>query len=87
MKMTEEELLATDKWKKDTLMLHIAELDSNAPSGVRRLSYDVGDTFSLENIVQIEAFIREVNIRFPNIKMFATGTGFVPIEDENEQSV
>lgn len=88
MKVTEEELLATGKWKKEMLMLNIAQIDDTVPSGVRSLSYDVGDTFSHEEISQIEAFIREVNRRFPKIKMFATGTGFIPVEgEENDESV
>ena len=88
MKTTEEELLATGKWKKEMLMLNIAQIDDTVPSGVRSLSYDVGNTFSHEEISQIEAFIREVNRRFPKIKMFATGTGLIPVEgEENDESV
>lgn len=88
MNMTEEELLATGKWKKETLQINIAEVDNTVPSGIRRLTYDMSNTFSHENISQIEAFIREVNRRFPNIKMFATGTGLVPVEgEENGESV
>lgn len=80
--MTEEELLATGKWKKEALQINIAEVDKTVPSGIRSLTYDMSNTFSHENISQIEAFIREVNRRFPNIKMFVTGTGLVPVEGE-----
>ena len=75
MENKEKELLDSGMWKKEILCLHIQEIDKTAPKGVRRLSYDLGDNFTDDQITGIERFLREVNRRFPNIKMFATGTG------------
>lgn len=78
MEDKEQELLDSGKWKREWMALHIQEIDKTAPKGVRRLSYDMGDTFTGEQISSIERFVREVNRRFPNIKMYTTGTGLIP---------
>lgn len=86
MEDKEQELLDSGKWKREWMMLHIQEIDETAPKGVRSLSYDMGNTFTGEQISSIECFVREVNRRFPNIKMYATGTGLIPSnQDESDE--
>ena len=83
--MNEQELIEQG-YKKETLTIHISEYDTNAPGGYnhRSLSYDLNRDFTDDQIAGIELFIREVNRRFPNIKMFATGTGWVKKVDNGE---
>ena len=80
--MKEEELLASGNWKRECLAFHIQEMDSTAPNGVRSLSYDISDTFTGDQIAPIQGFVQEVNRRFPNIKMFLTGTALVEVKHE-----
>lgn len=73
---TEEKLLATGKWKKENLQLHIAQVDKNMPLGIRSLTYDLGDTFTAENISNLQRCLNEINVRFPMIKVVLSGTGY-----------
>lgn len=84
MNDTEHELLASGQWKREYMTFHISEIDNTCPTGVRRLSYDIGDNFTSDQIGVIKLFFNEVNSRFPNIKVFATGTGLIKV-DENEE--
>ena len=81
---TEKELeLLSNGWKRETLALHITEWSGNEQMKARRLSYDLGDSFTQDQIYQIKSFVNEVNNRFPNIKICITGTGFIPEEKED----
>ncbi len=79
MNKTDEELLK-EGWKKEMLCLHIQEYDphpfNDKDIPFRRLSYDLRNDFTSEQIGTIKTLINEINNRFPNIKMSATGTGF-----------
>ena len=83
MKNTEKELL--DKgWKKETLQIHLQEYDETCqyPSKHRRLTYDMRDDFTQDQIGTLRMWANEVNNRFPNIKVCITGTGFY--KDDND---
>lgn len=84
MNNTEQELLASGQWKREFMVFHISEIDNTCPTGVRRLSYDIGDNFTSDQIEVIKSFFDEVNRRFPNIKVFATGMGLVKVEENEE---
>ena len=44
---TEKELeLLSNGWKRETLALHITEWSGNEQMKARRLSYDLGDSFT-----------------------------------------
>lgn len=81
--MTEQELLENG-WEKEMLCFNIQEYDPQLTTDnkYRRLSYDLGRTFTSDQISGIKGFCDEINKRFPNIKMFVTGTGYVPKKDK-----
>lgn len=86
---TREEELIEQGWEKEVLAIHIQEYDPQlvTENKFRRLSYDFGKSFTSDQITIIERFLKEVSRRFPNIKMFATGTGYVlPKKDVEEPS-
>lgn len=76
---TDEELLK-EGWKKETLCLHVQEYDPHAFNDkdipFRRLSYDLSNDFTSDQISIIRRWANEVNSRFPNLKISVTGTGF-----------
>lgn len=80
--MTEQELL-DNGWKREMLSLHIRQYNQSTPSKAIALSYDIADDFSSNQISALKHFVEEVNIRFPEIKMFITGGGFVKDETED----
>lgn len=84
--MTEKELQESGNWKRETMTFHIAEIDPNSPYGVRRLSYDIGYDYTNEQIGTIKAFFNEVNARFPNIKIIATGTSWIEAKNEEPKT-
>lgn len=81
---TEEDLLK-EGWKKEMLCLHIQEYDphpfNDKEVPFRRLSYDLSDDFTGDQISTIKRWVNEVNNRFPNIKMCVTGTGLYKHEE------
>lgn len=81
--MKEQELLENG-YERETLCFHIQEYDPTLTDDdkFRRLSYDLGRTFTSDQISSMRMFCEEVNKRFPNIKMFLSGTGFIKKEDE-----
>lgn len=84
----EQELIAKG-WKKETLSIHLAEYDEclAQPNKFRRLSYDLGNDFTPEQIGVIRSWVNEVNKRFPNIKLFVSGTGYyMPTVNEQEDN-
>lgn len=83
--MTEQELLENG-YEKEMLCFNIQEYDPQliTDNKFRRLSYDLDRTFTSDQISVIKRFCDEVNKRFPNIKMFLSGTGFVKKEDNGE---
>lgn len=60
-------------WKKVPLQIHLQEDDPTAPSGKRRLSYDVAYTEDYKIVSSLHYWAAEVNSRFPNIKLWITG--------------
>ena len=78
----EQKLIDSGLWKREILSFGISVVDKAAPYGVRTLEYDLGDTFTSDQIALFEQFFREVNRRFPTVKMFTRGTGLVPVEDD-----
>lgn len=86
--MKEQELLEKG-WEKETLTLHIQEYDPMLATNnkMRRLSYNLDKSFTSDQIALIERFLREVNRRFPNIKLCATGTGYIQREKDVEEPV
>jgi hypothetical protein len=66
------------------MMIHIQEDDSTAPSGKRRLSYDVGYTEDYKLVASLRGWANEVNNRFPNIKLWITGPLMECISDTTE---
>ena len=88
MEDKEKELLDSGRWKRETLSFCIQVVDKNSPMGVRSLVYDMGYDFTSDQIALFERFFREVNRRFPTVKMFANGTGFIPTnqDESNEES-
>lgn len=83
--MTEQELLENG-YEKEMLCFNIQEYDQHlvTDNKFRRLSYDLSRTFTSDQIAGIKMFCDEVNKRFPNIKMFLSGTGFIKKEDNEE---
>lgn len=83
--MSEQKLLENG-YEREVLCFHIQEYDPQLTTDnkYRRLSYDLGRTFNSYQIADIKRFCDEVNKRFPNIKMFLSGTGFVKKEDDEE---
>ena len=80
----EQELIAKG-WKKETLSIHLAEYDEQLiPNKFRRMSYDLGNDFTPEQIDVIRNWTDEVNKRFLNIKLFVSGTGYY-MPEINEQ--
>ena len=86
---TREEELIEQGWEKEVLAIHIQEYDPQlvTENKFRRLSYDFGKSFTSDQINIIEQFLKEVNHRFPNIKMFTTGTGYVLPNKDVEESI
>lgn len=84
---TEQELIAKG-WKKETLCIHLQEYDEKyEPYKFRRLTYELGINFTSDQIGVIQNWINEVNKRFPNIKMVASGTGYyMPADDERDDN-
>ena len=83
----EQELIDSGMWKREILSFSISVIDKTSPYGVRRLTYDIGDDFTSDQIASFEQFFREVNRRFPTVKMFTMGTGLVPVEDDTDKDV
>lgn len=80
--MEQEEKLLQEGWKKEMLCIHISEYDTNSPTNNhRRLSYDLTNDFTGEQIGVLRAWCNKVNEHFPNLKMFITGSGWVKTED------
>lgn len=77
MDKTQEEQLLKNGWKRETLCVHIDEFDKNIESGARRISYDLTDTFTQDQIAHLKNFANTVNSRFLNTRISFTGTGFV----------
>lgn len=73
-----EEKLLKDGYVKENACIHIAECDKSSEYGWRRLSYEICDC---NCVSELNRFANEVNKRFPNIKMFVTGGGYVKPED------
>ena len=72
-----------------SMRLHIQEYDPMLATDnkMRRLSYELDKSFTSNQIALIERFLREVNCRFPNIKLCATGTGYIQREKDAEEPV
>lgn len=83
--MDEKELIEKG-YIKDMMSIHIQEYDPHVVNDktfpFRRLSYDLTDTFTADQIATINRFVSEVNNRFPNIKMSVTGCGYTKKEEE-----
>lgn len=79
-----------NKFERDTLCLHVATInpshntDGENSNPFIRLSYDLGNDFTDSQIAAIKGFVNEVNKRFADVKMFTTGTGYVPKKDKEE---
>ena len=82
MDKNERELLNSG-WKREVLTLHLQEYDEAYVNKHRRLSYDLGDDFTGQQISVIRNCFNEINNRFPNIKITVSGTGFVKNDDNN----
>lgn len=82
--MDEKELIEQG-YKKETLCVHLQEYDPRTIEDVeipfRRLSYDLSNDFTYNQIAIIRNWVKEVNDRFPNIKMYVTGTGYYKPEE------
>lgn len=83
--MTEQELLNSG-WKKEVLCLHIQEYDELFKNKFRRLSYELDRSYSQDQISGLQRWAQEINRRFPHIKMFITGTGYIK-EDAEEKTL
>lgn len=83
--MSEQKLLENG-YERESLCFHIQEYDPQLTTDnkYRRLSYDLGRTFNSYQIADIKRLCDEINKRFPNIKMFLSGTGFVKKENAEE---
>ena len=78
-----EESLLKDGFERETVCIHIAEYDKSLECGARRLSYDIDKNCNC--VSDLKNFAAEVNKRFPNIKMFVEGGGYVKTESlEND---
>lgn len=84
----DEKALIEQGYVKDMMTIHVQEYDphtvNNKEFPYRRLSYDMTDTFTADQISIIRRWANEVNNRFPNIKICLTGTGYTKKEDSNE---
>lgn len=84
----DEKALIEQGYVKDMMTIHIQEYDPHTVNDkefpYRRLSYDMTDTFTADQISIIRRWANEVNNRFPNIKICLTGTGYTKKEDSNE---
>lgn len=84
----DEKTLIEQGYVKDMMTIHIQEYDPHTVNDkefpYRRLSYDMTDTFTADQISIIRRWVNEVNNRFPNIKICLTGTGYTKKEDENK---
>lgn len=82
----DEKTLIEQGYVKDMMTIHIQEYDPHTVNDKefphRRLSYDMTDTFTADQISIIRRWVNEVNNRFPNIKICLTGTGYTKKEDE-----
>lgn len=83
--MDEKELIEKG-YVKDTLSIHIQEYDPHTVNDktfpFRRLSYDLTDTFTADQIAIINRFVTEVNNHFPNLKISVTGCGYTKKEEK-----
>ena len=83
--MDEKELIEKG-YVKDTMSIHRQEYDPHVVNDktfpFRRLSYDLTDTFTADQIATINRFVSEVNNRFPNLKISVTGCGYTKKEEE-----
>lgn len=77
---TEEDLLK-EGWKKEMLCIHVLEYDGQRRN---KLSYDMRNDFTGDQIHTIKAWANEVNNRMANIKISITGTGLYKPEHEEE---
>lgn len=71
------------KWKKEILCIHVEMPNPYCDSEKKpflRLSYDLSDDFTDEQVRNIKNFVNEVNVRFPGIKLSVSGTGYVSKE-------
>lgn len=84
----DEKALIEQGYVKDMMTIHVQEYDPHTVNDkefpYRRLSYDMTDTFTADQISIIRRWVNEVNNRFPNIKICLTGTGYTKKEDSNE---
>lgn len=85
--MTEQELIE-QRYTKEMLAIHLQEYDPHPYNDkeipFRRLSYDIANDFTEDQIAAIQRWVREVNNRFPNIKVTVTGTGYTKKENNEE---
>ena len=81
---TEEDLLK-EGWKKEMLCIHVQEYDPHLYNDkeiqFRRLSYDLRNDFTEDQIGTIKMWVNEVNNRMPNLKIYLTGTGYYRPEE------
>ena len=82
-----EEYLLKEGWEKECLSIHIAQFDKTLEHGARRLSYDLGTNFSIDQITPLKMFVQEVNNRFPNIKVSLSGTGYIQNTPSDDQDI
>jgi len=66
-------------------LISIQEQDEKAPYGNIKLTYDLGNNFTTDQLDRLKSFINIINTRFPNIKIFYTTT--LPPSDLSEQAV
>lgn len=71
------------KLRKQILCFHVQQYTKPSEYGRIRLSYDMDDSFSDQQIAMLKNFASEVNNRFPDIKMSLTGTGYDFEQEEN----
>lgn len=70
-------------------LISIQEQDEKAPCGNIKLTYDLGNSFTTDQIDRLKSFINIINTRFPNIKVFYTTTlpPSLPPSDLSEQAI
>ena len=84
----QEKKLLEAGFKKRPVCIHMSQVDNSVSSGRRSLSYDVWDTFTYDQMLELRRWVDEVNARFPDIKMFITGGDYykeleIPEDDGN----
>ena len=86
----EEKNLMKNGYEREFAVFNIQEYDPH-PGGTegtmhpfRRLSYDLGRDFSDSQLHALQQVSQEINKRFPNIKMFITGTGWQQVYPKDQ---